>query len=72
MRDESNLKYIDKDNHDLNASSFILEYKGHKCQGYNIGASFFNSEEHIITGSEDSYVYFYNKLSGNIDHKLQT
>ena len=48
-----------------------MEYKGHKCQGYNIGAHFFGYEDYILTGSEDGFIYIYNKLSGEIEKKIQ-
>ena len=49
-----------------------MEYKGHKCQGYNIGAHFYGNEDYILTGSEDASIYIYNKISGKIEKKLQT
>ena len=36
-----------------------MEYKGHKCVGYNISANFINNEKNIITGSEDNRVNIY-------------
>lgn len=49
--------------------SFLMEYKGHKCVGYNIGAHFYGNEEYIISGSEDSNIYVYNKLKGGAPEK---
>jgi len=48
----------------------INEYKGHKCVGYNIDCNFFSKEKYIITGSEDSHIYFYDTNSSKIAQKL--
>ena len=48
----------------------INEYKGHKCVGYNIDCNFFSKEKYIITGREDSHIYFYDTNSGKIAQKL--
>jgi len=50
----------------------INEYKGHKCNGYNIESNFFVNERYIITGSEDSFVYIYDTLSSNLVTKYKT
>lgn len=52
--------------------SHVKEYIGHKCEGYNIGAHFMGDEEYILTGSEDSQIYLYNKLSGRIEQTYKT
>jgi len=49
-----------------------MEYEGHKCNGYNIAAHFYGHEDFIITGSEDSNIYIYDKLSGRIERKIRT
>ena len=49
-----------------------MEYKGHKCTGYNIAANFFGYEDYILTGSEDSSIYIYNTNSGKIEKKIHT
>ena len=49
-----------------------MEYKGHKCQGYNIGANFFGYEDYILRGSEDSSIYIFNKHTGNIARQIPT
>ncbi|CDW77963.1 wd40 repeat-containing protein [Stylonychia lemnae] len=51
--------------------NFVMQYIGHKCQGYNIGAHFFDNENKILTGSEDGFVYCYDKMSGQIQKKIQ-
>jgi len=50
----------------------INEYRGHKCQGYNIDCNFFCNENYVITGSEDSNIYIYDTLSANIVAKYKT
>ncbi len=50
----------------------INEYRGHKCQGYNIDCNFFCNENYIITGSEDSNIFIYDTLSANIIAKYKT
>ena len=49
-----------------------MEYKGHKCVGYNIDSNFFCNENYIITGSEDSYIYIYDTFSGEMVTKYKT
>ena len=49
-----------------------MEYKGHKCQGYNIGAHFFGYEDFILSGSEDNHIYIYNKLTGALERKIKS
>ena len=43
-----------------------MEYKQHKCQGYNIGANLMGEEKYIITGSEENKIYIYDLHNGNI------
>ncbi len=47
-----------------------MEYKDHKCLGYNLAGYFYNNEESIMTGSEDGSVYIYNKLGGYLEKKI--
>eukprot|EP01125_Pyxidicula_operculata_P021696 TRINITY_DN851_c0_g3_i2.p1 TRINITY_DN851_c0_g3~~TRINITY_DN851_c0_g3_i2.p1 ORF type:complete len:664 (+),score=145.38 TRINITY_DN851_c0_g3_i2:91-2082(+) len=52
------------------SSSIIMEYKQHKCSGYNISAHFFNEGANVVTGSEDGKIYIYDTLTGKIDANL--
>jgi len=51
--------------------SIVMEYNKHRCVGYNIIAQFYNSENHIITGSEDKKIYIYDTFKGDITSVLQ-
>lgn len=50
----------------------MVEYKGHKCVGYNIETNYFNKENYVITGSEDSYIYIYDILTSALVKKYKT
>lgn len=68
-------KLCDKDRMQSTSSiskDVLMEYSGHKCTGYNIAANFFGYEDFILTGSEDSYLYIYNKLTGRIERKIKS
>lgn len=49
-----------------------MNYVGHKCSGYNIAANFYGNEEYILTGSEDSMIYIYNKITGQVEKKVKS
>ena len=51
---------------------YIYEYNKHKCVGYNIGCSFYNNEQYIITGSEDYCFYIYDIFNPNNYQKNKT
>ena len=44
----------------MNASEnkYVREYKGHKCNGYNVVSNFYNKEKYLVTGSEDGLYIF--------------
>ena len=50
----------------------VREYKGHKCNGYNVLCNFYNKEKYIVTGSEDGVLYFYDTGTGAIAHRIKT
>lgn len=57
----------------ISQQTFVKEYSGHKCEGYNIGANFIGSgERYVITGSEDSTIYLYDKLSARLERQFKT
>ena len=60
------------DNPEINSSHCLNEYRGHKCQGYNIDCNFFVNENYVITGSEDSNIYIYDTNSGEMVIKYKT
>ena len=51
---------------------YINEYNKHKCVGYNIECNFYNNEQFIITGSENSHIYIYDILNNEIYYKIKT
>ena len=53
-------------------NKFIYEYNKHKCVGYNIGCSFYNNEQYILTGSENYFLYLYDILNPNNYYKIKT
>ena len=58
----------------MNASEnkYVREYKGHKCNGYNVVSNFYNKEKYLVTGSEDLVIYFYDTETGEVVHKIKT
>lgn len=49
-----------------------MEYKGQKCVGYNISASFINNEKDVITGSEDNRILIFDKSNGFKKQEIKT
>ena len=52
--------------------NYVNEYNKHKCVGYNIECNFYNNEQYVITGSENSHIYIYNILNSEIYYKIKT
>jgi len=52
--------------------NYVNEYNKHKCVGYNIECNFFDKEQYVITGSENSHFYIYDILNSNIYYKVKT
>ena len=46
--------------------SLLVEYKGHKCQSYNISCTFFCNDKAVVTGSEDSTLWVYSAETGAV------
>ena len=51
---------------------YIYEYNKHKCVGYNIGCSFYNNEQYILTGSENYCFYIYDIFNPKNYYKIKT
>lgn len=51
---------------------YVNEYNKHKCVGYNIECNFYNNEQYIITGSENSYFYIYDIINSQKYNKIKT
>jgi len=68
------LRYLPKNTESKSkvVSGHLIEYKGHKSQGYNIASYFFGSEKYIITGSEDSNIYIYKTSDASLVRKIPT
>jgi WD40 repeat protein len=49
----------------------LCEYTAHHCNSYNVACCFFNNEQHIATGSENSRIYIYDTWSGELVKKLK-
>eukprot|EP00126_Sphaerothecum_destruens_P007715 Sdes_comp19958_c0_seq2m12483 len=56
----------------LGKSGLVREYCGHSCASYNVSCCFYNGERHILTGSEDRFIYIYDTLTGHIAAKLDS
>ena len=52
--------------------NYLNEYNKHKCVGYNIECNFFNNEQYVLTGSENSHIYIYDILNSNLYYKIKT
>ena len=61
----------DEDNIKKN-KNYVNEYNKHKCVGYNIECSFYNNEQYVITGSENSHIYIYDILNSELYYKIKT
>ena len=57
---------------DASENKCVKEYRGHKCNGYNVLCNFYNKERYIVTGSEDGVIYFYDTGTGDVAHKIKT
>ena len=62
----------DKEEDIIKNKSFVNEYNKHKCVGYNIECNFYNNEQYLITGSENSYIYIYDIFNNNLYYKIKT
>jgi len=45
-------------------------YTGHMNQNYKIEHCLSYNEKHVISGSEDSHIYFWDMVEGKVVHKL--
>lgn len=65
-------KLPDSNDADENSKQCIKEYRGHRCNGYNVLCNFYNKERYILTGSEDGAIYIYDTSTAKIKRKIQT
>jgi COMPASS component SWD3 len=69
------LRYLSKNTEHVKSkgiSGQLMEFKGHKSQGYNIASYFFGGEDYVITGSEDSNIYIYKTADASLVRKIPT
>ena len=52
--------------------NYVNEYNKHKCVEYNIECNFYNNEQYIITGSENSHIYIYDISNSDLYHTIKT
>ena len=45
-------------------------YSSHQCQNYNIGSTFYDHENSVVSGSEDNKIYIYDTVSGKLQKVL--
>ena len=62
---DSTVRLLDKETGQL-----LNEYKGHKNVNYSIECALNKDDDHIISGSEDGYLYSWDLIQGDVRHKL--
>lgn len=63
---DSNLRLIERSTGDL-----LQEYKGHVCKSYKMDSCLTNTDAHIVSGSEDGKVLFWDLVDGSIISTLK-
>lgn len=46
-------------------------FKGHKNQDYKVDSCFTNTDTHILSGSEDGTIYFWDLIDAKIVHTIE-
>jgi len=62
----SKLFLMDKDSGEL-----LSEYTGHTSKDYRVESCFTASDTHILSGSEDGYIYCWDLINGTLKNKLE-
>ncbi|XP_060592589.1 WD repeat domain-containing protein 83-like [Ruditapes philippinarum] len=62
---DNSLKLMDKDSGEM-----LNEYTGHKNSDYRIDSCLNSKDTHILSGSEDGFVYIWDLIEGKVIHKL--
>lgn len=62
---DSTIRLLDKSSGEL-----LGEYQGHRNRDYTIECSLNKDDDHVISGSDDGYVYVWDLIEANIKHKL--
>ncbi|XP_078575097.1 WD repeat domain-containing protein 83-like [Branchiostoma floridae x Branchiostoma japonicum] len=62
---DSTLRLLDKDTGEL-----LGEYTGHKSTEFKTDCCLTNSDAHVVSGSEDGKIYFWDLVDGKVVHTL--
>ncbi|XP_076028772.1 WD repeat domain-containing protein 83-like [Oratosquilla oratoria] len=63
---DSTLRLTDKDTGEL-----LSEYRGHTSKEYRVESCFTASDTHVLSGSENGYVYCWHLLNGTLTDRLE-
>eukprot|EP00823_Brevimastigomonas_motovehiculus_P001468 TRINITY_DN1199_c0_g1_i1.p1 TRINITY_DN1199_c0_g1~~TRINITY_DN1199_c0_g1_i1.p1 ORF type:complete len:324 (-),score=11.26 TRINITY_DN1199_c0_g1_i1:346-1317(-) len=63
---DSTIRLLDK-----NTGELLNSFSGHANKVYKMESCFTNTEEYVVSGSEDSKIYFWHLVEGNIVHTLR-
>lgn len=55
---------------DKGTGGLLGEYKGHQHNSYSIESCFTNTDAHVVSGSEDSKIYFWDLVEAKVVHTL--
>ncbi|KAJ4814114.1 WD-repeat protein [Rhynchospora pubera] len=58
---DSTLRLLDRSTGEL-----LQEYKGHKCKSYKMDCCLTNTDAHVVSGSEDGFIYFWDLVDASI------
>lgn len=56
---------------DKGSGELLNEYTGHKSANYKVESCLTNTDAHVVSGSEDSCIYFWNLVEANLVHTLK-
>ncbi|XP_074269352.1 uncharacterized protein LOC141592536 [Silene latifolia] len=58
---DSTLRFLDR-----TAGELLQEYKGHVCKSYKLDCCLTNSDAHVVGGSEDGYIFFWDLVDASV------
>ncbi|OVA00249.1 WD40 repeat [Macleaya cordata] len=58
---DSTLRLLDRTSGEL-----LQEYKGHTCKSYKMDCCLTNTDAHVIGGSEDGFIYFWDLVDASV------
>ena len=58
--------------HNANTNTYARsgEYTGHRNSKYTVECSLNKDDDHVISGSDDGFIYVWDLIDGKIKHKL--